>query len=103
VIYANGEGVPKNYTEAAKWYRKAAELGYPEAQYSLGLMYANGEGVPKDFAVAYMWANLASVRGVRHRVKFRDTVKAAMTKEQLAEGQKLAAEWLERKAKEKEE
>jgi len=24
-MYENGEGVPQNYVQAAKWYRKAAE------------------------------------------------------------------------------
>jgi hypothetical protein len=27
-MYDNGEDVAKNYTEAAKWYRKAAEKGH---------------------------------------------------------------------------
>ena len=48
VMYANGRGVPKDYTEARKWYRKAADQGHAEAQYKLGLMYAAaGQGVPK--------------------------------------------------------
>ena len=32
--------------------RKAAELGYAEAQYNIGVMYANGEGVIEDDAEA---------------------------------------------------
>jgi len=31
VMYYNGQGVPKDYAEAAKWYRKAAEQGLAEA------------------------------------------------------------------------
>ena len=31
VMYANGEGVEKNLTEAMKWYRKAAEQGNENA------------------------------------------------------------------------
>ena len=27
VLYANGQGVPQDYVEARKWYRKAAEQG----------------------------------------------------------------------------
>ena len=30
-MYANGQGVPKDYAEAARWYRKAAEQGHTEA------------------------------------------------------------------------
>ena len=32
IMYARGEGVPKNDTEAAKWYRKAAEQGHESAK-----------------------------------------------------------------------
>ena len=35
-LYFNGRGVEKSYTEAFKWYKKAAEKGLPAAQYSLG-------------------------------------------------------------------
>ena len=45
VMYANGEGVPKDDAEALKWYRKAAEQGFAKAQLNLGVMYTNGEGV----------------------------------------------------------
>ena len=42
----------KNYEEAAKWYRKAAEQGKGVAQYRLGLLYtseSNGGMDDKDF------------------------------------------------------
>ena len=55
VAYADGEGVPQNYTEALKWYRLAAEQSYARAQNSLGAMYANGQGVPQDYAEALKW------------------------------------------------
>ena len=48
VMYALGEGVPENDTEAVKWFRKAAEQGYADAQYYLGDVYYFGEGVPLD-------------------------------------------------------
>src|SRR6266568_6778093 len=34
-MYATGRGVPHNYGEAAKWYRKAAEQGFSFAQFNL--------------------------------------------------------------------
>ena len=33
-----------NYTEAAKYFRKAAEQGRADAQYNLGLCYRKGRG-----------------------------------------------------------
>ncbi|MEA3487490.1 MAG: tetratricopeptide repeat protein [Thermodesulfobacteriota bacterium] len=50
--YYYGIGVPKDYKEAAKWYRKAAEQGNALAQCSLGFMYDKGEGVPHDYMKA---------------------------------------------------
>ena len=32
----------KHYSLAVKWYRKAAEQGYDDAQFNLGIMYENG-------------------------------------------------------------
>ncbi|HCN10096.1 MAG TPA: hypothetical protein DIT01_19390, partial [Lentisphaeria bacterium] len=47
--------VPQDDAEAVKWFRKAAEQGYPQAQYNLGVAYANGEGVPEDDVAAVKW------------------------------------------------
>ena len=33
---------------AIGWYKRAAELGHPEAQYNLGIAYIEGIGVPYD-------------------------------------------------------
>ncbi len=37
-MFKTGRGVPQNYTEAAMWYRRAAEQGDSLARYSLGLL-----------------------------------------------------------------
>ena len=39
LMYFNGDGVTQDYTEAVKWYTKAAEQGHAAAQTNLGLMY----------------------------------------------------------------
>ena len=54
-LYANGQGLPQDYTEAAKWYRKAAEQGNASAQINLGQLYDRGRGVKQDYAEAYFW------------------------------------------------
>ena len=63
VMYYNGEGVPKNLQEAAKWFHKAAEQGDAEAQYSLGMMYNYGEGVPTNLQEAVKWYRKAAEQG----------------------------------------
>lgn len=40
--------MPQDYAEAARWYRKSADQGYPQAQYTLGFMYYYGYGVQRD-------------------------------------------------------
>jgi TPR repeat protein len=59
----NGQGVVKEYAEAVKWYRLAAQQGNEFAQYNLGVMYANGQGVVKDYAEATKLFRLAAQQG----------------------------------------
>jgi TPR repeat protein len=61
--YDKGEGVPQNYAEAEKWYRKAAEQGHAMAQYNLGDMYYEGVGVPQNYAEAAKWFRKAADQG----------------------------------------
>ena len=51
-FYREGKGVPQDYKESAKWFRKAAEQGDAVAQYYLGLMHANGQGVSQNYKEA---------------------------------------------------
>ena len=43
-----GDGVPQDFTQAAFWYRKAAEQGHAEAQNDLGRCYFFGQGLAQD-------------------------------------------------------
>ena len=65
VMYAIGEGVPEDDTEAVRWLHKAkaAEYGLALGQYNLGVMYAIGEGVPEDDAEAVRWYRKAAEQG----------------------------------------
>src|SRR5260370_17966066 len=61
--YANGEGVPKDYQQAAFWFRKAADQGNATAQYNLGALYATGRGEPQDFAQSAIWFRKSAEHG----------------------------------------
>ena len=61
-MFMDGEGVPQDYAEAAKWYWRAANQEDAAAQNNLGVMYENGEGVSRDLEQAYMWFNLSASR-----------------------------------------
>ena len=62
-IYDTGKGVPKDHSEAARWYRMAAEQGNVAAQYDLGVMYSHGQGVPEDQNEAAHWFKIAVDQG----------------------------------------
>ncbi|MCB1919850.1 MAG: sel1 repeat family protein [Candidatus Competibacteraceae bacterium] len=52
-----------DYSEAVKWYLKAAEQGNSSAQVNLGAMHAEGWGTPRDFQEALFWYRAAAQQG----------------------------------------
>ena len=64
VMYAKGETIPQDFSEALRWYRKAAEQGYAIAQYNLGGMYEKGQGVAQDNAEALKWIRKSAEQGL---------------------------------------
>jgi TPR repeat protein len=63
-MYRIGNGVKeKDESEAVKWFNKAAEQGFADAQHNLGYMYYNGCGVEKDVDEAVEWLNKAAAQG----------------------------------------
>ena len=61
--YYAGQGVERNYTEAVKWFRRAAVQGLAEAQFNLGSCYLNGEGVEQNKKEAANWFRRAADQG----------------------------------------
>jgi TPR repeat protein len=53
----------QNFDEAARWFRKAADLGFPDAQLMLGSAYDAGKGVAKDSVEAARWYCRAAEQG----------------------------------------
>ena len=53
----------KDYPEAVKWYRKAAEQGQVNAQHNLGWCYYNGKGVSQSYYEAVKWYRKAAEQG----------------------------------------
>ena len=96
--YANGQGVTKDDAEAVKWYRKAAEQNDARAQYMLGLCYGRGAGVAKDYVESYKWALLAAAQGMKDAKKCATLLENNISREQIAEGQRLARNFKPREA-----
>jgi TPR repeat protein len=61
--YETGDGVQRNYSEARRWYRLAAEQCLAAAQFRLGTMHARGLGGPLDPVEAAKWFRRAAEQG----------------------------------------
>ncbi len=61
--YAEGIGVPQDFKEAVKYYRKVAEGGFPPAQYKLAIAYYLGQGIEKDLEKSVKWYQKAAEQG----------------------------------------
>jgi localization factor PodJL len=61
--YAEGKGVAANYTEAAKWYERAARGDIVPAMFRLGTLHEKGLGTTKDMAAAKQFYEQAAARG----------------------------------------
>jgi len=61
--YVEGKHVPKNTSEALKWYRRSADQGNANAQFALGYMHEKGEGVPQNDSEALKWFRKSADQG----------------------------------------
>ena len=62
LMYATGDGVPRDYDEAYNWFKKSAEQGYSKAQVNLAYLYLHGKGVKKNLQEAVNWYKKAEIR-----------------------------------------
>lgn len=71
------------------------EMGGDEL-FRLGLMYSTGQGgAPVDLISAHMMFNLASMRGSVEAQVYRRELSREMDREDVAEAQKAARQWLD--------
>ena len=84
-----------SYAEAVKWYSMAANQGFVDAQYNLGLMYASGGGIPEDYMGAYLWWTVADVNGNQRAGTKLNILKSLMSERDIVEAQRLARDWWE--------
>lgn len=94
--YREGYGTAVDHVEAVKWVRKAAEQGFADAQYKLGVMYKYGWGVEQSYEKAAEWYLKAAKQGLAGaQYNLVRMYKNGLGVEQSAEE---ALEWLQKAA-----
>ena len=91
--------MPRDYVESVRWFTLAAEQGSTESQFNLAVGYKNGLGVKKDLVRAYMWFKIATGLGDKDAAESLEDLSAEMSKNQVAEAQRLAQECIKRNFK----
>ena len=54
-----------SFSEAEKWFQRAAEQGHDNAQFYIGWCYDKGYGVPRNYNEAKKWYTKAADQGNR--------------------------------------
>src|SRR5690242_10302441 len=86
LLYYQGNGVTRDYSEAARWLRKADEQGDTlNSAALLGTMYYEGRGVPQDYEEVYFWLSLAAVSGGAEATSARNRAAQKLSPEALAD------------------
>ena len=97
MAYYAGSGLPQSHAQAAAWFSKAAQQGYPLAQYYLGDMYAKGLGVARDDQQAYFWLSLAAAHlsgpGQEKALARINALSGKLTPDQLWRIQEQVRQW----------
>jgi hypothetical protein len=63
LAYYYGWGTPVDHSEAARWFRRAAEQGFSPAEFAYALSCANGDGVSRNLSEAATWYARAAKHG----------------------------------------
>jgi TPR repeat protein len=98
-IYKSGNGASRDYKEAIKWYRLAAEQGHAESQNRLGIAYRKGQGVLQSHKEATKWHRLAAEQG--HAESQKRLGMAYRKGEGVLQSHKEATKWLLKSAEQK--
>ena len=88
----------EDFSTALKVWKPLAELGHAGAQNHLGIMYYFGHAVAQDYVLAHMWTYIAIENGEPAAVNLRDDLARRLTPDQIAEAERLAQEWMGRRA-----
>jgi hypothetical protein len=93
--YEYGNGVPQDHFRAMQWFGASAAQGFSLSQCSLGSLYGDAKSAYADSVLAYAWSNLQAASTVLRDcgAEVRDNVARRMTPAEIAEAQRLSADW----------
>jgi hypothetical protein len=93
--YAFGDGVGQNYSEAVRWFFRAAEQGHVLSQATLGAYYMAGRGVSVDLSKAYFWAYVARAGGDKGSKLRVEMLSSQIPSSDILVLEQRANEWLQ--------
>lgn len=88
VAYAQGRGVEKNDSAAARWFHQAARRGHSRARTSMGYLYSIGRGVRHDLILAYLFISQALEEGDVLAKDMMNKLRKQMNPAQIKEAEK---------------
>ncbi len=97
VMHQTGQGVPKNYRDAAILFRHVALKGHKRAQVKLAGLYEAGSGMKQDLVLAYMWYEVAALKFELDAYDKRNRLATRMEKAQIDLARRKALNCLETK------
>jgi TPR repeat protein len=87
-----GQKVKKDPVQAVFWYKKAAYVGHPFAQFVLANQYSTGNGVGKDLSEAYALHSIAmkgyDAKAAEFARNNRKDLLNEMTREEVKKGER---------------
>jgi uncharacterized protein len=92
VAYAQGRGVDRNDTAAARWFHQATRKGHVRAKASMGYVYATGRGVRRDPVLGYIFLTQAVQQADPLAADLLTKLRRTMSPAQLKEAERRAME-----------
>ncbi len=62
-MYRTGAGVEKDIVKSLKYYKKAADKGDIDSQFTLGILYGEDKGVKQDYKKSFLYFEQAAKQG----------------------------------------
>lgn len=94
VAYTSGTGVARNYVEAERWAREAAERGLSSGIRHLGLFHQLGQGIPQNRVEAQKWYYVLEALKPDDEPFLSAVNGESMSADERAEARSLADAWL---------